>query len=132
MYLAAVIIIICLTAVFLLFASGAENETNIQFLNDCGWSVESESIESSPITIPDPFDNVYENYNNMQLRSGFDLRPYKGKKGVRYTYRVVNYPIKLKDEIRANVICIDGKPVGGDICTVSANGFMHGLRELSD
>lgn len=132
MYFAAVIIIACLTAFFLLFASGAENETNIQFLKECGWSVENKCIETAEITIPDPFDLVYESYNNMQIRSGFDLSPYKGRKGIRYTYRVVNYPLKMNEEIRANVICIDGNPVGGDICTVSANGFMHGLREFLD
>lgn len=130
MYLIAVITIIFFTVVFVLFASGAENEDNIRFLNECGWTVEDRCIESAEIIIPDPFDRVYESYNEMQLKSGFDLRPYKGKKGTRYTYRVVNYPVKINEEVRANVICIDGKIVGGDICTVSINGFMHGLRDI--
>lgn len=130
MYLIAVITIIFITVIFVLFASGAENENNIRFLNECGWSVESKCIETAEIIIPNPFDLVYESYNKMQLKSGFDLSPYKGKKGVRYTYKVVNYPVKVNEEVRANVICIDGKPVGGDICTVSLGGFMHGLREI--
>ena len=129
MYLAAVCAVIFVTVVFVMFASGADDAKNIKFLNECGWSVESECIESSEIIIPDPFDKVYENYNRLQLQSGFDLRPYKGMKGMRYTYRVVNYPLEVNEEVRANVIVIDGEPVGGDICTVSINGFMHGLRK---
>ncbi len=129
MYLIAVISIIFITAVFALFASGADDEANIRFLADCGWEVENRCIESAEVIIPDPFDKVYERYNEMQLKSGFDLRPYMGKKGMRYTYKVTNYPVKVDEDVRANVICIDGKPIGGDICTVSLCGFMHGLKE---
>lgn len=131
MYLAAVCAVIFVTVVFIVFASGADDAENIKFLNECGWSVESRCIESAEIIIPDPFDKVYENYNRIQLQSGFDLRPYRGKKGIRYTYIVVNYPFEVNEEVRANVICIDGVPVGGDICTVSINGFMHGLKKMS-
>ena len=76
MYLIAVISIIFITAVFALFASGADDEANIRFLADCGWEVENRCIESAEVIIPDPFDKVYERYNEMQLKSGFDLRPY--------------------------------------------------------
>lgn len=130
MYFIAVIIIILITLTFVFFASGAENEKNIQFLNECGWQVDKNCIEAAEIIIPNPFDNVYENYNKMQKASGFDLEPYKGKKGIRYTYIVTNYPIKINEEVRANVICINGNPIGGDICTVSLNGFMHGLKDV--
>ena len=115
MYLAAVCAVIFVTVVFIVFASGADDAENIKFLNECGWSVESRCIESAEIIIPDPFDKVYENYNRIQLQSGFDLRPYRGKKGIRYTYIVVNYPFEVNEEVRANVICIDGVPVGGDL-----------------
>lgn len=131
MYFAAVFAVICVTVVFVLFASGADDAANIKFLNECGWSVESRCMESAEIIIPNPFDRVYENYNAIQLQAGFDLRPYRGKTGVRYTYRVVNYPFEVNGEVRANVICIDGEPVGGDICTVSAEGFMHGLKNFA-
>ncbi len=129
MYAFAVIIIALITIAFAVFATDID-EINAEFLSEYGWEIDEECIEFSDIIIPDPFDLVYENYNKMQLESGFDLRPYKGMKGKRYTYIVKNYPIKLDEEVHANVICIDSKPIGGDICTVSLDGFMHGLNDI--
>ena len=57
-----------------------------------------------------------------------DLTPYKGEKAIRYTYEVLNYPIKTDEMVRANVICVNEKPVAGDIMTVSIHGFMHSLK----
>ena len=88
----------------------------------------AKAVESEEITIPKPFDKVYENYNEIQLRAGLDLTPYMGMSGIRYTYTVKNYPVYVGEEVRANVICIDGKPVAGDIMTVSLSGFMHSLE----
>lgn len=128
MYFLAIAAILAITVVFAVFASGADEE-NIGFLNSFGWQTDGKCIEKQEIIIPDPFDLVYENYNKLQLDSGFDLRPYKGKTGMRYTYIVTNYPIDVQQEVRANIICIDGLPVGGDICTVALDGFMHGLKK---
>lgn len=127
MYFTAVIVIMMTTLVFVMFASGA-GEEQLEFLRGYGWEVESRAVEKADIIIPDPFDRVYESYNEIQLRAGLDLRPYMGKKGVRYTYIVQNYPYDVGEDVRANVICIDGKPVGGDIMTVSISGFMHSLK----
>lgn len=127
MYFTAVIVIMMTTLVFVMFASGA-GEEQLEFLRGYGWEVESRAAEKADIIIPDPFDRVYESYNEIQLRAGLDLRPYMGKKGVRYTYIVQNYPYDVGEDVRANVICIDGKPVGGDIMTVSISGFMHSLK----
>ena len=129
MYAFAVIIIAFITVVFVVFATDID-DTNVKFLSELGWQVEEECVDFSDIIIPEPFDLVYENYNKMQIKSGFDLRPYKGKKGRRYTYKVINYPVKVDEDVYANVICIDATPVGGDICTVSLDGFMHGLKEI--
>ena len=127
MYFTAVIVIMATTLVFVMFASGA-GEEQLEFLRGYGWEVGSRAVEKADIIIPDPFDRVYESYNEIQLRAGLDLRPYMGKKGVRYTYIVQNYPYDMGEDVRANVICIDGKPVGGDIMTVSISGFMHSLN----
>lgn len=113
--------------VSVLFASGADNG-QVEFLSEYGWEVSPRAIEKADIIIPDPFDRVYENYNELQLRAGLDLRPYMGKRGVRYTYTVTNYPCDVGEEVRANVVCVDGVPVGGDIMTVSYYGFMHSLN----
>ena len=124
----SVVIIIVTTLMFVLFASGETDTNNIVFLKGYGWEVRTKSVEKEDIIIPKPFDRVYENYNDIQLKAGLDLRPYMGMKGVRYTYIVENYPKDVGEEVRANVICINNEPVGGDIMTVSIRGFIHSLN----
>ena len=128
MYFISVVIIIVTTLMFVLFASGETDTKNIVFLKGYGWEVRTKSVEKEDIIIPKPFDRVYENYNDIQLKAGLDLRPYMGMKGVRYTYIVENYPKDVGEEVRANVICINNEPVGGDIMTVSIRGFIHSLN----
>ena len=128
MYFISVVIIIVTTLMFVLFASGETDTNNIVFLKGYGWEVRTISVEKEDIIIPKPFDRVYENYNDIQLKAGLDLRPYMGMKGVRYTYIVENYPKDVGEEVRANVICINNEPVGGDIMTVSIRGFIHSLN----
>ena len=128
MYFISVVIIIVTTLMFVLFASGETDTNNIVFLKGYGWEVRTKSVEKEEIIIPKPFDRVYENYNDIQLKAGLDLRPYMGMKGVRYTYIVENYPKDVGEEVRANVICINNEPVGGDIMTVSIRGFIHSLN----
>ena len=128
MYFISVVIIIVTTMMFVLFASGETDTNNIVFLKGYGWEVRTKAVEKEGIIIPKPFDRVYENYNDIQLKAGLDLRPYMGMKGVRYTYIVENYPKDVGEEVRANVICINNEPVGGDIMTVSIHGFIHSLN----
>ena len=128
MYFISVVIIIVTTLMFVLFASGETDTNNIVFLKGYGWEVRTKSVEKEDIIIPKPFDRVYENYNDIQLKAGLDLRPYMGMKGVRYTYIVENYPKDVGEEVRANLICINNEPVGGDIMTVSIRGFIHSLN----
>ena len=128
MYFISVVIIIVTTLMFVLFASGETDTNNIVFLKGYGWEVRTKSVEKEDIIIPKPFDRVYENYNDIQLKAGLDLRPYMGMKGERYTYIVENYPKDVGEEVRANVICINNEPVGGDIMTVSIRGFIHSLN----
>ena len=43
------------------------------------------------ITIPEQFDEVYEEYNGMQRQSGFDLSEYKGKDALRFTFALTRH-----------------------------------------
>lgn len=114
-------------AVLLLFSNNI-NTSNINFLASYGIEVKSIPVETADIKIPKPFDLVYKNYNELQKEAGFDLEPYSGMSGKRYTYIVTNYPEPVNEEVRANVICIDNKQVGGDVMTVSLYGFMLPLN----
>lgn len=125
-YIAAAALAAILIVCYAVFAD--EEGEIVAFLNSIGYEVSERPIEREEIRIPKPLDLVFENYNKIQKSSGFDLKPYEGREGIRYTYEVKNYPVDI-DGVRANVLVIGGEIVGGDICTVRLDGFMHGLRE---
>ncbi len=109
-----------------------EDEVNIEFLSSYGWEVTGDCIEKEKVEIPDVFDGVYDDYNSLQKLAGLDITDYKGKKAIRYTYIVTNFPNNSEEkEIRANVLSVKGKPVAGDIMTVSFDGFMYSLNYLN-
>lgn len=109
---------------FNLRASNAEER--IAYLSQFGWSVKEEPCEVKEVIIPAEFDDVYENYNKIQLEQGFDLKKYCSKRVKKWTYIVTNYPGYEDSEcIRATLLIYDGNVIGGDICSVELNGFMH-------
>ena len=108
--------------------SSWKNADNIEFLKSYGWEVKKRPLEKENVKIPEQFDAVYENYNKLQIEAGLDLSDFRGKTGVRYTYEVTNYPIKVKSTVRANIIVIDNMPAAGDIMTTDLDGFMHSLN----
>lgn len=127
LYFLCVALILLITAVFVAFADDSDR-TNREFLAVYGWSVSRESIEREELAIPSDPDSVWEGYELIQKEAGLSLAPFFGKKAVRTTYIVYNYPADTDLEIRANVLAVSGTPVGGDIMSVSAeNGFMHSL-----
>lgn len=99
----------------------------VQFLSQFGWEVKEEPLEVTEVMIPEEFDDTYTEYNEIQKKQNMDLSKLKGKKVKRWTYEVTNYP-KQTEGVRANLLVLDGKVVGGDICSNdAANGFMHGF-----
>lgn len=119
--------IIAVFSVLCTLGETAERDRCRRFLEKYGWETEDTAEEIENVIIPKVFDSVYERYNELQLEAGFDLSGYCGKKGRRYTYVVTNYPINVGETVYANVICINGIPVAGDIMTRSMNGFMSSL-----
>ncbi len=103
------------------------NEDRIDFLKQFGWEVEGVPIEIVEVQIPEEFDQVYINYNEYQKEVGLDLKNYKGRRVKRYTYRVVNYPEPIEDEVRANILVYKNRVIAGDIMTIPIGGFMHSL-----
>lgn len=104
----------------------------VDFLSQFGWEVNSEPVEVTEIVIPVELDEVYLQYNAIQLEQGLDLEAFCGCRAKRWSYTVKNYPDASEDYIRANLIICDGKVIAGDICSIEADGFMHGFaRPLS-
>lgn len=128
MYFTAVVVIIVIAVSFVVFASDSDSSKSVDLLNNYGWVVDKKPVDRAEVIIPEPFDLVYKNYNEIQLEAGLDLTPYMGMSGRRYTYTVKNYPEDVGETVFANVICINGEPVAGDVMTVSLSGFMHSLK----
>ncbi len=105
----------------------ADSTDRIAFLSQFGWEVSEDPIEVSEVIIPEEFDETYENYNEIQKQQNLDLSKYKGKRVKKWTYEVKNYPSSENSDgiIRANLLVYDGIVIGGDVCSVELDGFMH-------
>ncbi len=103
------------------------NEQRINYLKQFGWEVKEEPSEIVEVAIPTEFNDVYEKYNVIQKKQGFDLSAYRGKSVKRWTYDVTNYPDN-RPNVKANILVFDGKVIGGDICSLELDGFMHGFK----
>ena len=107
-----------------------KTETQRQdFLKSMGWSVSEKYTECKVVTIPEEFNDVYEEYNKLQKEQGFDLEKYKGKTIEVYTYQVYNYKgHEDKDCMICNLMICDGVLIGGDVCCTELDGFIQGLK----
>jgi len=103
-------------------------EERIAFLQSFGWEVADQPPEVEEVIIPAEFDAVYTDYNATQQAQGFDLEPYAGKRCKRYSYVIANYP-DCPDEVRANLLLYKDRIIGGDVCSVLQDGFLHGFSK---
>ena len=130
--LCAVVTVVLIKVCAGFFTSAEElKEADIaEFLTQSGWKISASPVGEREVVIPTEFSEVYEGYNEIQLSAGYDLRKYRGETVKKYTYAVFNYKDesgKILENIRANVLTADGKIIGGDICSLELDGFMHGL-----
>lgn len=140
--LAVLLAAVLLLVTVLFFADGADpvqptsgkavstvvesNAERIAYLKTFGWTVEEEACEIVDVAIPTEFNEVYQNYNAIQKEQGFDLKEYRGKLVRRYTYVVKNYP-DHPENVRANLLVYNNQIIGGDICSLELDGFLHGF-----
>ncbi len=100
------------------------------FISSYGWIVNEEPDEVREVIIPAEFDDVYTNYNAIQTAQGFDLSGLKGQRVKRWTYTVTNYPgYETEECVKINILVYNGCVVGGDVCSVRLDGFMHGFEK---
>lgn len=100
----------------------------LQYISTLGWDVSTEPDEIREIIIPSEFDDVYSNYNEIQISQGFDLSDYAGERVKRWTFTVTNYPGYENEEcVKINILVYETAVIGGDVCSVELDGFMHGL-----
>lgn len=105
------------------FKNVTTNADRISFLESYGWEVSETPVLESAVTIPEEFDEVYEEYNALQKSEGLDLAKYKGKIVETYVYRVNN----AEEDAFANLLIYKGCVVGGDVSSASPDGFIYGF-----
>ena len=130
-------VLIIIIAVIMAVVAGAHQGVTYQlksekqrqsFLKEMGWEVSEEYTECKVVIIPEKFNDVYQKYNNLQKKQGFDLEKFKGKTVEIYTYEVKNYPGHEKN-IVANLMVYEGELIGGDVSCIEIDGFMQGLKK---
>lgn len=101
------------------------NKTEVcEYLESFGLQLGECTADS--IIVPCEFNEVYTNYNKIQLSQGFDLTEYKGKTVNRYTFAVLNHPDG--DNIFAEVLIYDKIVIGADVYSIAADGFISPLK----
>lgn len=107
--------------------SCATKEERIAYLNSLGWKTDSKE-SSKDIAIPAQFNDVYTQYNDIQIKQGFDLSKHKGETATIYTYKITNY--EKNDNVIADLIVQNGVLIGSDLCDTNAEtGFLIALGE---
>lgn len=109
--------------------SATSEEDILKFISYYGWEVDSQPAEVRDVIVPEIFDDVYSNYNKIQLEQGFNLEKYAGQRVKKWTYIVRNYPDTAPEDdyIRINILVSNDVVIGGDVCSVKLDGFMHGF-----
>lgn len=90
------------------------------------FGLKSEDVTVDEITVPQRFNDVYENYNAIQRSQGFDLGDYRGKALTRYTCRLTEY--NGEDGYFAEVLTYCGEVVGADVYSAFVGGGMYCLK----
>lgn len=113
-----------------LLKDGSSNEKRIEYIRSFGWDVAEDAKEKSHTLIPEVFSKTLEEYNRMQQKSGFDLRPLAGKEIVRFSYKLLNHPLD-KNYARVNIFVHQGKIVAADVSSTKLDGFMHSIEKTN-
>ncbi len=125
-------VILLIIVISLFSIDNSTNQMIVEYIESLGWEINPTPSEISHITLPREFDVVYETYNSVQLGSGFDMTPYKGKGVSRYSYKVLNHIKSEETDVIASVFVYEAQIIAGDICSTAKNGFMHAINETSN
>lgn len=107
----------------------AGNEERREFLARFGWETTAEPEETVAVSVPETLDGAYAEYAELQTSQGFSLESFRGKTLTRYTYGVTNYEGQPEGTVKANLLMSGTTVVGGDICSVLSDGFIHGFAK---
>ncbi|MGN0468926.1 MAG: DUF4830 domain-containing protein [Acutalibacteraceae bacterium] len=111
----------------------ADNKERVAFFSQFGWEINEEPSEVKEVVIPTEFDEVYQNYNEIQKKQGLDLEKYKGARVKMWSYEILNYPgyENSPGVIHGNILVYNDTVIGGDVSSTELGGFMHGFSNES-
>ena len=104
--------------------NGKTNAQRVSYIKALSLTPDEDGAESKNVTIPLVFSTVYENYNELQKKAGYDLTAYKGAEAVIYTYPGGKIKSDNNDEYYVNLIVYNGRIIGGDISSRNFYGEM--------
>lgn len=107
--------------------NASTNAERIYFIKSIGHEVLSNEPETKAVVIPEAFSDVYNNYNDIQRLSGYDLADYKGCEVVVYTYSIKT-PAGYDGDCVLNMIVYNGRVIGGDVSSAALGGFMLPIK----
>lgn len=97
------------------------------FLTELGWECDQNNVEIKESLLPNTFDQIFTEYNDLQIQQGCDLSKYLGETITVYTIPITNYGTN-KSSVYATLIVHKNQIIGGDIHSAEINGFMHTLQ----
>ena len=102
-------------------------EGRCAYLAALGLRAEPTSEEIREVLLPEDFDALLEEYNCLQLAQGWDLHAAAGRRCLCCSYDLVGFP-DWDGRVIATLYLFRGRPIGGDLHTASADGFIRPLR----
>ena len=110
-------------------SKAGDADERIAFISSFGWQIKEDPIDVRQVYIPKEFDDTYKAYNEIQLLQEYDLSDYKGLQVTKWVYRIINYPgYADKDCVQITLLVYNDYVIGGDVCSVELDGFMHGFK----
>jgi len=102
-------------------------KSRIEYLRQYGWEVKSPAVCEDRVLIPKEFSAVFDKYNELQKKQGFDLSGYCGLEVETYTYEITNY--NSTETVLAQLYIYKGTVIAADIHSTALDGFITGIKK---
>lgn len=103
-----------------------DNTQKVKFIKSYGWDIEDTPYEKEIVLIPEVFSKVLNDYNDMLIKSGFDLTPYSGCEVTRFSYKLNNHTLDSQ-YARVNILIYKNRIIAADVSSTKLDGFMHAI-----
>lgn len=103
-----------------------DESARLDYINSYGWMVDG-NCSMEEIVIPQQFNDVYKQYNELQKEQGFDLSKHCGKTVKQYAYHVLNHK-SGGENVFLHLLVLDDQVIGGDVSSTELDGFMQGFK----